>query len=177
MLARLVEAGRVLQAVAGRRGWGPFKRPPTRGPEGGREGRELLEGLTPARETLPRRDAERAAPAGVLEPSAAGGGDLALLPAGAHGRRPWRWCLPQKTGGGASSRPPLGLPRRCSQPPLGSFPCGRARGKEGGERGGGGGSWREGDSAPTAGGSSSSSRRTRGRGRARRGSLGRSGRR
>lgn len=102
MLARLVEAGRVLQADAGRRRWGPFKRPPPRGPEGGREGRELLEGLTLARETPPRDKAERAASAGVVEPSAAGGGDRALLPAGAHGHRPERWCLPRKTGGGAS---------------------------------------------------------------------------
>lgn len=88
MLARLVEAGRVLSAAAGRWGWGPFKGPPARGLEGGREGRELLEGLTPARETRPREDAVRAASAGVVERSAAGGGDLALLPAGSHGRRP-----------------------------------------------------------------------------------------
>lgn len=88
MLARLVEAGRVVSAAAGRWGWGPFKRPPARGPEGGREGRELLEGLTPAPETRPREDAVRAASAGVVEPSAAGGGDQALLPAGSHGRRP-----------------------------------------------------------------------------------------
>lgn len=65
MLARLVQAGRVLPAAAGRRGWGPFKRPPPRGPEGGREGRELLEGLTLARETPLRDEAERAASAGV----------------------------------------------------------------------------------------------------------------
>lgn len=56
MLARLVEAGRILLAAAGRREWGLFKRPPTRGPEGGRDGgRELREGLTP---TSRRRRAE-----------------------------------------------------------------------------------------------------------------------
>ncbi|XP_041627863.1 collagen alpha-1(I) chain-like [Vulpes lagopus] len=37
-------------------------------------------------------------------------------------------------GGGAASRPGPGLHRGRPEPPLGSFPSGRARGKEGGER-------------------------------------------
>lgn len=69
-------------------------------------GRKLLEGLTLAGETPREEGAVRAASAGVVKPSATGGGDQALLPAGAHRCRPRSGCLPLKNGGGAVSRPP-----------------------------------------------------------------------
>lgn len=169
--------GAVLQAAAGRRRWGPFKAPTNAGPEGGREGRELLEGLRPARETPQREDAVRTAWLESWSRATRVAGAKCCSPRGRTAAGPGGAAFPKKpAGGGASSRPLPGLQRGCPQPPLGSFPSGRARGKEGGERGGGGGSWGEGGSAPTAGGSSSSSGRTGGRGRARRGPLRRSGR-
>ena len=91
-----MEAGRVPQAAAGRRGWGPFKRPPPRGAGGGLGGEGTPGGsyAGPRETPPPRDDTERAASAGVVEPSAAGGEDRALLPAGAHGHRPERGAPP-----------------------------------------------------------------------------------
>ena len=138
-----MEAGRVPQAAAGRRGWGPFKRPPPRGAGGGLGGEGTPGGsyAGPRETPPPRDDTERAASAGVVEPSAAGGEDRALLPAGAHGHRPERGAPPP-------SKKPVcvwwGLPRGlrpgckeaalslCSAPSL--WEGGRERGRRVGGR-------------------------------------------
>lgn len=185
MLARLVEAGRVPPAAAGRRRWGPFKRPPPRGAGGGLggEGRELLEGLTPARARRRRRETTRSGRPRLDSWSRAPrvARTERCSPPGRTPTGPRGGAYPPKNrcvcGGGFLAASAQAAKRLLSAfarlLPL--WEGGRERGRSvGGEEGAGG---RAGGSAPTARGPGRSSGRTGGRGRVRRGSLRRSGRR